>query len=203
MQQSDPGGTQLCDVCYPLISDRKLPPGLVCPRSVPLDILPLIILFFASLLFIQPPPPGVGLSPPRALGQTLMNVAPRGSPAAPRSTASTRWDPTRARGRSSAAMAITPVQTGPDASVGIAAAACGSRQRRRPVVFDSCFPSVCLADVDECQGGLHRCGQGQLCHNLPGSYHCECQTGYQYDSFRRMCIGMYDGTYVLIRIRQV
>lgn len=56
MQQSDPGGTQLCDVCYPLISDRKLPPGLVCPRSVPLDILPLIILLFASLLFIQPPP---------------------------------------------------------------------------------------------------------------------------------------------------
>lgn len=55
MQQSHPGGTQLCDVCYPLISDRKLPPGLVCPRYVPLDILPLIILFFASMFFIQPP----------------------------------------------------------------------------------------------------------------------------------------------------
>lgn len=156
-------------------------------------------------LFNAPPsPPAVGLFPPRALGQTLMNVAPRGSPAAPRSTASTRWDPTGARGRSSAAAAITPVQTGPVASVGIAAtAACASRQRRRPVVFDSCFPSVCLADVDECQGNLHRCGEGQLCHNLPGSFRCECQTGYQYDSFRRMCIGMYDGTYVLIRIRQV
>lgn len=46
--------------------------------------------------------------------------------------------------------------------------------------------------MDECQSGLHRCGEGQLCHNLPGSYRCECQTGYQYDSFRRMCVGMLD-----------
>lgn len=51
---------------------------------------------------------------------------------------------------------------------------------------------VCVADVDECQSSLHRCGEGQLCHNLPGSYRCECQTGYQYDSFRRMCVGMLD-----------
>ncbi|KAK7878652.1 hypothetical protein WMY93_030488 [Mugilogobius chulae] len=43
-------------------------------------------------------------------------------------------------------------------------------------------------DVDECQNGLHRCGEGQLCYNMAGSYRCECQTGYQYDSFRRMCV---------------
>ncbi|KAJ0036930.1 hypothetical protein NQD34_005607, partial [Periophthalmus magnuspinnatus] len=43
-------------------------------------------------------------------------------------------------------------------------------------------------DVDECQSGLHRCGEGQLCHNMAGSYRCECQTGYQYDSFRRICV---------------
>ncbi|XP_047467362.1 fibulin-2-like isoform X2 [Mugil cephalus] len=43
-------------------------------------------------------------------------------------------------------------------------------------------------DVDECQSSLHQCGEGQLCRNLPGSYRCECQTGYQYDSFRRMCV---------------
>ncbi|XP_057716609.1 fibulin-1 [Corythoichthys intestinalis] len=47
--------------------------------------------------------------------------------------------------------------------------------------------SRCI-DVDECQSGAHRCGEGQLCHNLPGSYRCECQTGYQYDSFGRMCV---------------
>ncbi|XP_061779613.1 fibulin-2 [Nerophis lumbriciformis] len=46
--------------------------------------------------------------------------------------------------------------------------------------------SSCI-DVDECESGAHRCGEGQLCHNLAGSYRCECQTGYQYDSFRRTC----------------
>lgn len=54
-------------------------------------------------------------------------------------------------------------------------------------------------DVDECQSNVHRCGEGQLCHNLPGSYRCECRTGYQYDSFRRMCVGMKDITYVIWR----
>ncbi|XP_061698467.1 fibulin-2 [Syngnathoides biaculeatus] len=43
-------------------------------------------------------------------------------------------------------------------------------------------------DVDECQSGAHQCGEGQLCHNVAGSYRCECQTGYQYDSFRRTCV---------------
>ncbi|KAM9341906.1 fibulin-2-like isoform 2-T2 [Pholidichthys leucotaenia] len=43
-------------------------------------------------------------------------------------------------------------------------------------------------DVDECQNGLHRCREDQLCHNMPGAYRCECQTGYQYNSFRRMCV---------------
>lgn len=57
-------------------------------------------------------------------------------------------------------------------------------------------PSFYNLDVDECQSNLHRCGEGQLCHNLPGSYRCECQTGYQYDSFRRMCVGMMDIIYI-------
>lgn len=46
-------------------------------------------------------------------------------------------------------------------------------------------------DVDECQTGVHRCGDGQTCQNLPGTYRCECQPGYQYDMFRKMCVGMY------------
>lgn len=204
IQQSDPGGMQPCDVRYSLISDRKLPPGLVFPSictfgySPPHHLLLCFSLFNSTTRHPPRYPHYVGLSPRRALGQTLMNVALRGSPAAPRSTASTRWDLTRARGRSSAAAAITPVPTGPHASVGIASAACGSQQRRPPVVLTLVCPFVCLADVDECQGSLHRCGEGQLCHNLPGSYRCECQTGYQYDSFRRTCVGVYDGTYVLI-----
>uniref|UniRef100_A0A3B4YDR9 Fibulin 2 n=1 Tax=Seriola lalandi dorsalis TaxID=1841481 RepID=A0A3B4YDR9_SERLL len=48
------------------------------------------------------------------------------------------------------------------------------------------FLSACL-DIDECQMGTHRCGVGQICHNLPGSYRCDCQTGYQYDALRKGC----------------
>ncbi|XP_056323717.1 fibulin-2 isoform X1 [Danio aesculapii] len=43
-------------------------------------------------------------------------------------------------------------------------------------------------DVDECQTGTHRCGEGQICHNLPGSHRCDCQTGYQYDTIRQLCV---------------
>uniref|UniRef100_A0A8C9L8A5 Fibulin-2 n=1 Tax=Pavo cristatus TaxID=9049 RepID=A0A8C9L8A5_PAVCR len=43
-------------------------------------------------------------------------------------------------------------------------------------------------DVDECQTGVHRCGEGQICHNLPGAYRCDCKMGYQYDAFSRSCI---------------
>ncbi|XP_077582249.1 fibulin-2 [Stigmatopora nigra] len=43
-------------------------------------------------------------------------------------------------------------------------------------------------DSDECQNGAHRCGDGQLCLNLPGSYRCRCQNGYRYDSFGRTCV---------------
>uniref|UniRef100_A0A3P9MPK3 Fibulin 2 n=1 Tax=Oryzias latipes TaxID=8090 RepID=A0A3P9MPK3_ORYLA len=42
-------------------------------------------------------------------------------------------------------------------------------------------------DVDECQMGSHACGVGQICHNLPGSYRCDCQTGYQFDALRKVC----------------
>lgn len=64
--------------------------------------------------------------------------------------------------------------------------------------FSMSSPFVCLVDVDECQNSLHRCGEDQLCNNLPGSYRCECQTGYQYDSFRRMCVGMLDTVHVVM-----
>ena len=34
-------------------------------------------------------------------------------------------------------------------------------------------------DTDECTGGL--CGNNATCINIPGSYICSCNTGYQGD----------------------
>lgn len=59
----------------------------------------------------------------------------------------------------------------------------------KKTVFKLIAPSG-FADVDECQTGVHRCGEGQICHNLPGAYRCDCKMGYQYDAFSRTCIGM-------------
>lgn len=43
-------------------------------------------------------------------------------------------------------------------------------------------------DVNECETGVHQCGEGQVCHNLPGSYRCDCKAGFQRDAFGRACI---------------
>lgn len=52
----------------------------------------------------------------------------------------------------------------------------------------ACFP---LADVNECEVGMHHCSEGQLCHNLPGSYRCDCKAGFQRDAFGRACVGRW------------
>lgn len=46
-----------------------------------------------------------------------------------------------------------------------------------------------LADVNECEAGVHHCREGQVCHNLPGSYRCDCKAGFQQDAFSQACIG--------------
>lgn len=45
-----------------------------------------------------------------------------------------------------------------------------------------------MRGCDECETGVHRCGEGQLCYNLPGSYRCDCKPGFQRDAFGRTCI---------------
>lgn len=54
---------------------------------------------------------------------------------------------------------------------------------------DGPFSFLLFPDVDECQTGIHRCGEGQICQNVPGSYRCNCQTGYQFDAIRQSCVG--------------
>ncbi|XP_005996047.1 nidogen-2 [Latimeria chalumnae] len=42
-------------------------------------------------------------------------------------------------------------------------------------------------DVDECTEGLNRCGSYSICINFPGSYRCECQSGYELAADRQTC----------------
>uniref|UniRef100_A0A3P9NW50 Fibulin 2 n=1 Tax=Poecilia reticulata TaxID=8081 RepID=A0A3P9NW50_POERE len=40
-----------------------------------------------------------------------------------------------------------------------------------------CVGKICI-NLSRADFGLHRCAEGQLCHNMAGSYRCECRTGY-------------------------
>nr|KAF6388070.1 nidogen 2 [Myotis myotis] len=43
-------------------------------------------------------------------------------------------------------------------------------------------------DVDECATGFHRCGPNSVCINLPGSYRCECRSGYRFAEDQYTCV---------------
>ena len=35
-----------------------------------------------------------------------------------------------------------------------------------------------MADLDECSGGVDKCGDGEKCVNAEGGYSCDCKKGY-------------------------
>uniref|UniRef100_A0A8C9UTS2 Nidogen-2 n=1 Tax=Spermophilus dauricus TaxID=99837 RepID=A0A8C9UTS2_SPEDA len=43
-------------------------------------------------------------------------------------------------------------------------------------------------DVNECATGFHRCGPNSVCINLPGSYKCECRSGYEFADDQHTCV---------------
>ncbi|NXV31096.1 NID2 protein, partial [Rissa tridactyla] len=43
-------------------------------------------------------------------------------------------------------------------------------------------------DVDECAEGLSQCGPFTLCLNVPGSYRCECRSGYRLAEDGQACV---------------
>uniref|UniRef100_A0A672MN56 Nidogen-2-like n=1 Tax=Sinocyclocheilus grahami TaxID=75366 RepID=A0A672MN56_SINGR len=43
-------------------------------------------------------------------------------------------------------------------------------------------------DVDECAEGLSSCGPHSECVNMPGGYHCHCQSGYEFDLDLHVCV---------------
>lgn len=48
-----------------------------------------------------------------------------------------------------------------------------------------------LLDVDECAEGLSQCGPFTICLNAPGSYRCECRSGYQPAGDGQACVRKY------------
>ncbi|XP_027697430.1 nidogen-2 isoform X2 [Vombatus ursinus] len=45
-------------------------------------------------------------------------------------------------------------------------------------------------DINECATGSHLCGHNSVCVNLPGSYRCECQSGYEFAEDKHTCISI-------------
>uniref|UniRef100_A0A8D3E9P5 Nidogen 1 n=1 Tax=Scophthalmus maximus TaxID=52904 RepID=A0A8D3E9P5_SCOMX len=43
-------------------------------------------------------------------------------------------------------------------------------------------------DIDECRGDPQICGFHAICNNQPGTFRCECEDGYQFDSDGHTCI---------------
>ncbi|XP_067097727.1 nidogen-2-like [Osmerus mordax] len=43
-------------------------------------------------------------------------------------------------------------------------------------------------DVDECSEGLDSCGLHSQCVNMPGSHHCVCNAGFEFDPDWRSCV---------------
>ena len=41
----------------------------------------------------------------------------------------------------------------------------------------------CVADIPECERGLHNCDPNATCTNTFGSYECFCNTGFMGDGF--------------------
>ena len=49
--------------------------------------------------------------------------------------------------------------------------------------------TLCDQDRNECQASVNPCsGQNEVCINNPGSFSCECQTGYERNA-SEVCVG--------------
>ena len=69
------------------------------------------------------------------------------------------------------------------------------------IITYSCYIWHAVTDINECVTGVHNCTQSQQCVNRPGSFVCECASGYE--SSNGVCEGkyLYVHTYVLCHLR--
>ncbi|PAA53474.1 hypothetical protein BOX15_Mlig002622g1, partial [Macrostomum lignano] len=60
---------------------------------------------------------------------------------------------------------------------------CDKSQNKAAGCSDYEVSYLCPADIDECALKLHNCDPNAQCINTPGSYKCQCKTGYFGDGF--------------------
>lgn len=119
-----------------------------------------------------------------------MNVSVRRAHATEGRSVSTQLAPTSARGLLlTVAEDITSMKMAHDVLV---------RPLKNQPVTKPSIAEVCIfvnmpwvstfADIDECKSAENAC-VGHGCINLLGSYRCECQTGYIFNSISRVCEG--------------
>ena len=55
--------------------------------------------------------------------------------------------------------------------------------------FETMLMSCFITDVDEC--ATNNGGCNQICKNSYGSYHCECDSGYELSADNHTCVGKF------------
>jgi len=132
--------------------------------------------------------------------QISMNASARRGPAPAGRSASTRWAPTCARGTpSTAAGGTTSTRRARAASVRRERQLTVSSRTKHRTDPPPAYHGVSLlslppptppphTDIDECKAIETVCS-GHGCVNLIGSFRCECEAGYIFNSISRTCEG--------------
>lgn len=60
------------------------------------------------------------------------------------------------------------------------------------------FVSALLPDIDECRENPQICGSNAVCNNQPGTFRCECSSGYVFASDGKTCIGRFENLCVCV-----
>ena len=65
------------------------------------------------------------------------------------------------------------------------------------------YKSVFIQDVDECADDMNLCRENAICVNTPGSYYCECPTGYRLTQNLFACEGEKSFIFVLFCVANI
>lgn len=70
----------------------------------------------------------------------------------------------------------------------------------RDVLLNMTHVGVLSADIDECRETRAVCGPNTVCINQPGTFRCECASGFVVASDGRTCIGTFPSVCVVTAV---